>query len=187
MVEKTWFKCILYVILTLGCLFSGLVIYYAAKNGMLSSGLMENLQVKAIIVVVPFVLCLIIDYIYHYDEMIESFGWSTAIGAPLTCLFIGYSTIGIMGDKTIIDLYLFKMPVSVIYILMYAIPLVITYLVGLLSIWTGEAPKRYVKTSTPNYHTQLPSTRNNDSDCSAGGIPSGTNPNSIPHYPPYSE
>lgn len=175
MIEKTWFKRILYVLFTIGCGFSGCVIYYGAKNGTLYSGVFEHFTVKALILGIPVVLCIIIDMIYHQYDPFEAFAWETSLGTPFVCLLIGYLVI---GGKEEVSIFGLSVPVSVIYVLMYAVSLVITYLAGLLAIWTGEDERPKNTRSRPRSDDAPSVTR---SGTGAYGFPDGLGPNHLPN------
>lgn len=146
MLESTWFKRILYIIYTIGCAFSGYVIYYAANNGTLYTSVFDHLIVKLLILGIPAALCIIIDMIYHPYDMIEAFAWPTSFGVPFTCLLVGYLMI---GDKQEISVFGLSIPTTVIYIVMYALSVLITYLVGLLAIWVAEDENPKSSSSKP--------------------------------------
>ena len=177
MIEAKWFKSILYIVYTIGCVFSGCVIYYAAKNGMLYTGLLHQVKVKLLILGIPAILCIIIDEIYHSHDMFEAFAWETSIGWPVFCLLVGHLVL--RGDKQAIAVFGLSIPASVIYILMYALSLVVTWLAGLLAIWTGEdqRPKRRgARTHSDNTHTPPVSKPR----CGAFGFPEEMGPNHLP-------
>lgn len=176
MIEARWFKRILYIVYTIGCAFSGYVIYYAAKNGTLYTDVFDHLIVKALILGIPAVLCFIFDMIYHSD-MMEAFAWQTSIGAPIVCLLIGFF---IIGDKQEISVFGLSISVSVVYILMYAISLVITYLTGLFAIWTGEDERPKWTPSPTHVETYTPPTTPNSPGCGAYGFPEEMGPNHLP-------
>lgn len=135
MLESTWFKRVLYTIYTIGCAFSGYVIYYAANNGTLYTRVFDHIIVKLLILGIPAVLCIIMDMIYHPFDMLETFAWQSSLGVPFTCLLVGYLVIGNRQEINVIGL---SIPITAIYILMYALSLIITYLVGLLAIFVAE-------------------------------------------------
>lgn len=137
MKEKSWFKRICYCILLLGCAFAGYVIYYASENGTLYTEFQEHLITKALILGIPAFLCLVIDMIYQSHEMLEAIAWKTSFGTVLFCLPVGYWLLGDQQEAVIFGL---SVPGTLIYILMYAIPVGISLLVGLLDIYIGEDP-----------------------------------------------
>lgn len=186
MIEKKWFKGILYALYTIACAFSGYVIYYAAKNGTLYSSIFDNFKVKAIILGVPMVFGLILDLIRRYYNMsyMEWAAFSTSIGAPIACLLIGRIILGSLGEATVIDVFgLFSLKHTTIYILTYAISVAITYLTGMLCIWIS-VDDRPQKSYSPSYPTTTytPPSTTDYSNCGPGGMPIEQGPNYIPHY-----
>lgn len=176
MLESKWFKSILYSTYTVACAFSGYLIYYAAKNGTLYTAVLDHLLVKALIVGIPVILCIIMDMIYHPYDIFEGFAWTTSLGSPFVCLLIGYLLI---GNKQEINIFGLTIPATVIYVLMYTLSLVVTYLAGLLGIWAGEdeRPKKY---PSPTYvEPYTPPTA--QPECGPGGMPIEMGPNYIPH------
>ena len=186
MIEKKWFKGILYALFTVACAFSGYVIYYSTKNGTLYSSIFENFKDKAIILGVPMVFGIILDLIRRYYNMsyMEWAVFSTSIGAPIACLLIGRLILGMSGDATSIDVFgLFSVSYKIIYILTYAISVVITYLTGMMCIWISvdDRPK---KSYSPSYSTDTytPPSTTDYSNCGPGGLPIEQGPNYIPSH-----
>lgn len=183
MIETTWFKRILYTAYTIGCGFSGYVIYFAAKNGMLHTGILDHLAVKAMIIGIPAVLCIIFDKIYHPYNMFEAFAWETALCMPFVFMLIGYF---IVGGKQAVSVFELSIPASVMYGLMYGLSLLIIYLLGLFAIWIGE--DKWLKHSSTRTNSESPtSSPTPKSQCGPGGWPSECGPNYIPHFGPNSE
>ena len=139
-------KWILYISYSIACAISGVLIFYAAKNGFLYSKVLDHVAIKALILGIPALCCIIIDFHYHLYEMIEGPAWATSFVTPIVCLLIGYLLI---GDKQIVEIFGISISAELIYILMYVISVVISYLAGLWSIFTGDEPKRRYFRSNP--------------------------------------
>ena len=130
-------KKVLYILYSVACAVSAFLIVYAAINGDLYSKPFDKLTIKALILGIPAVCCILIDMHYHQFEMVEGPAWATSIFFPLICLLIGYLWI---GDKTAVNLFGLTISGKVICVLMYAISVIVSYCAGLWSIFTGDEP-----------------------------------------------
>lgn len=168
-------KKVLYILYSAACAVSAIFIVYAAINGDLYSKPFDKLTIKALILGIPAVCCLLIDMHYHQFEMLEGPAWSTSIFFPLICLFIGYYWI---GDKTAVNLFSLTISAKVICVLMYAISVMVSYLAGLWSIFTGDEPAPKSPTPPPSTSTDTPTTSTDSAG--AFGFGDGKNPTHLP-------
>lgn len=172
-------KKVLYILYSIACAISAFLIVYAATNGDLYSKPFDKLTIKALILGIPAVCCILIDMHYHEFEMVEGPAWATSIFFPLICLLIGYRWI---GDKTAVNLFSLTISGKVICVLMYTISVMVSYLAGLWSIFTGDEPEPKVS-APPVVHTTTSTSTTDTSMCGPGGLPIEMGPNYIPSYP----
>ena len=173
-------KKILYITLTIACAIAGVLLYYAVTKGLLYPNLFDNLLIKSIIVLIPIIFSFVIEnYFEHYmpgDNPIV-----TSIGMALVCLFIGWVSGGFDGGKTSIEFLGMTLSTKLFCILVFAIPLGVSYIAGLWSIFTGDLRKTY-PSAPPRENTYTPPSTTDYSDCGPGGMPKEQGPNYIPHY-----
>ena len=170
-------KRILYILYSVACAVSCYLIFYAAKNGTLYTPVFEQIKIKALILGIPAVCCLLIDMHYYPYELIEGPAWSTSIGGPFVCLLCGYLLI---GSKQAVEIFGMNVPAKVIYILMYALAVIISYCAGLLSIYISDEPT-HRHHSTHSNRENTTTTTEKAPGCGAYGFPEEKGPNHLPN------
>ena len=168
-------KRVLYVLYSIACAVSALLIVYAAINGDLYSEPFDKLTVKALILGIPAVCCILIDMHYHQYEMVEGPAWATSIFFPLICLLIGYLWV---GDKTAVRLFDLTISSKVIFVVMYALSVIVSYLAGLWSILSGDEPAPRSPAPPPGTSTDTHTTSTDSAG--AFGFGDGKNPTHLP-------